>query len=234
MLDKTHIINMNKNVLNLLHCISLKLNNVNLDYERLFLTTNAPKMQKLDIYKNKHLSSKELLFISGFYNLEYIYIDGTIDNYSQLEKLEKLRELRGIIISNRKELERIKEKRIAYYLKLKENGASEETLENYLTYQYRFIQNKYFDFLHKIYVPRSEKVTWENKIVRNNLEEIKEELISISNMSINKRTNISREISDYNEFDIYSTDEEVVLENNSCNPFDYGEFQYYVKNKKIV
>lgn len=243
-LHKTHIINMNKNMLNLPRCVILKMEGVNLDYERLFLTTNAPKMRKLDIYKDKgkRLNSQELLFISGFYNLESIYINGVVDNYKQIEKLEKLRELRGIIISNKKELDKIKEKRINNYLELKEKGASQEILQAYLTKQYMLIQNKYLKLLHKIYVPRLERVEWENKILTNNLETIKEELISISNMPINIRKNISREMKKYSDFDIInglifdsqSKDDEFVLENYSSNPFDYGEFEYYVKSKKII
>ena len=61
-------------------------------------------------------------------------------------------------------------------------------------------------------------------------------------MPINIRKNISREMKKYSDFDIINglifdnqlKNDEFVLENYSSNPFDYGEFEYYVKSKKII
>lgn len=242
-LDKTHIINKNNHVLNLL-CNILTLEGVNLDYERFFLSTNAPKIRKLEIHRyrsQKLLSNKDLLFISGFFNLEYIDINGIIDNYDQIKKLEKLRMLKGLLQSNNEELEKIKKQRMTIYLKLKENEKKEEVLKNYLMYQSMIIQNKYLDFIHKLYVPRLDRIKWENKIAINDLEKIREELINISNMLCNERKNISCESKEPTFFDstyglnfdrVYSNDEDYILQDS--RPFEGGGIKYYVKNKKII
>ena len=240
LLKNTCISDMNKNVLNL-SCDVLELYGVNLNYEKFFLTTNAPKLRKIKIHNCK-LSNKDLLFISGFYNLEYIDIIGMVENYNQIKKLERLRVLRSLLQSDVDELEKVKDKRSKVYLKLKENGESDEALRNYLMYQYLIIQNQYIDFLNKLYVPRLERVKWENKMSTYDLERIREELINISNMPGKLRKNISREVREYTIFDSLNglefekiSDEddnsEVLLDSR---PFDNGGIQYYVKRKKII
>lgn len=240
-LNQSHIINMNKNVLHF-NTILIKLRGIHFNYEHFFLTTSAPHLRKIEIHTKPILNDKDLLFISGLYNLESIQIMAILSSYEQLQKLERLRELRYVFCSNENELESTKSKRKNIYEKLLTSGATEEQLKNYLMMQRMIIQNKYQDLQHKLYVPRLERVKWENKIYTKELEKIREELIFISNMSIENRKNISRE--EKREYTIFETmqgldfdyipnneDEGILIDSR---PFEDGGIQYYILRKKLI
>lgn len=55
-----------------LNNVLMKLNGINFNYEYFSLTTSAPNLRKIEIYIKPFLSDKDLLFISGFYNLESV------------------------------------------------------------------------------------------------------------------------------------------------------------------
>ncbi len=239
-LNQSHIINMNKNVLHL-NNILIKLRGIHFNYEHFFLTTSAPNLQKIEIHIKPVLKDKDLLFISGLYNLESVQIFAILSNYEQLQKLEKLRELRYVFCSNENELETTKNKRIKIYEKLLSSNATEDQLQNYLMMQRMIIQNKFQDLRHKLYVSRLERVKWENKISTKELEKIREELIFISNMSIENHKNISREKKKYTNFDSMQgldfdytpdNDEEDILIDS--RPFENGGIKYYIKRKKLI
>lgn len=243
-LNNTKIREMNKNALNLL-CNILEIENVDLDYERFFLTTNAPKVRKLKILRTREkvLKTKDLLFISGFFNLESIEINGIVENYDQIKKLEKLRRIQYLLQTKQSEIDRTRQLRSKYIEKMKERGVSEQQLQDYIMFQSMVIQNDYLDLLHKLYVSRLERVKWENKISTKDFEKIKEELISISKMPIKQRKRISKELREFNLFDslnelwfdkIPDKEEEYVLVNSSPSPFDNSGIDYYVKSKKII
>lgn len=238
-LNKSHIINMNKNLLQL-NNVLMKLTGINFNYEHFFLTTTAPNLRKIEIHKKPLLSDNDLLFISGFYNLESVQIGAILSSYEQLQKLEKLRELRYVFCSSENELEATRKKRKEIYEKLLAKNATKNQLKNYLMMQRMVIQNKFQDLQHKLYVPRLDRVKWENKISTRDLEKIKKELLSISNMSIKERKNISREKKEYTIFDsmqgldfdyVPDDDEEDILIDS--RPFETGGIKYYIKRKKI-
>lgn len=239
-LRKSYIQNMNTNILNLYN-ICLNLSETNINYEHFFLTTSAPNLRKIEIIGKKYLNTQDLLFISGFYNLELIHIHAIISNYEQLKKLEKLRELRYIYCSDEHELEQIKIKRQQIYNKLLAKNATNNQLKNYLMMQGMLIQNEYQELLEHLYVPRLAKVKWENKITTNDLKNIRDELLYISNMSIEERINISREPKEYNLndpiYDLYfrhpksQTEEEILI---NSRPFQDGGIDYYVQRKKLI
>lgn len=237
-LSQSHIINMNKNVLHL-NNILIKLRGIKFDYERFFLTTFAPNLQKIEVHTKPLLNDKDLLFISGFYNLESVEISAVLYNYEQLQKLEKLRELRYAFCSNENELEATKNKRMKIYEKLLSSNATEAQLKNYLMMQRMIIQNEFQNLRHKLYVPRLERIKWENKISTKDLKRIREELLDISNMPIKERKNISREKKEYTIFEsmqgldfdyIANDDEEDILVDS--RPFEGGGIKYYIKRKK--
>ncbi len=233
-LNQSHVLHRNKNVLHLNNII-MKLRGINLDYEYFFLTTSAPNLRKIEIHTKPLLKDKDLLFLSGFYNLESVQIDAILSNYNQLQKLEKLKELRYIFCSDEKELEKTKEKRKEIYEKLVINNATKNQLRNYLMMQRMLIQNKFQDLQHELYVPRLERVKWENKISSKNLKNIRNELISISNMSVKECKNLSREKREYTVFDSFQgldfdyspSEEEYIL--IDFHPFEENGMKYYAK-----
>lgn len=147
-------------------------------------------MRKIEIYEKHLLTDKNLLFISGFYNLESIQIGAILLSHEQLERLEKLRELRCIFCSNETELEEIKKKHKESYQKLIASNAFDVRLKNYLMMQRMFIENNYQDLLRRLYVLCIERVKWENKISTKEFAEIRDALIEISKMSRVERKNI--------------------------------------------
>ncbi len=248
-LNETKIRNKKHHTLNLA-CDVLTLENINLDYEMFFLKTDAPKMRKLEIFQSKKknlLKTRDLLFLSGFYNLEYIDINGIINHYDSLKKLERLRELRGLMQSNENQLEMVKQKRMELYQKLKENQVAEKEIRNSLMYQGLVLENSQLEFLSKLYTPRLERVKWENKIATNDSERIQRELLAISNMPREIRKNISRERKKYTTFDYIhglafdqtpnNEEEYILVDSRPVKIFGDSEkegIKYYVKSKKIV
>lgn len=242
-LSKTKIPNKNQSILNLL-CDILTLEDVNLDYEAFFLQTDAPNMRKLEVFHSKKknfLRTKDLLFLSGFYNLEYIDINGVIDNYDSLQKLEKLRELRGLLSSDEKQLDMVKKQRTKYYQELQKKQVSEERIQAYLMTQKMIIENRHLAFLSSLYTPRLERVRWENKITTNDSKKIQKELIEIAKMPPKMRKNISRERKEYTTFDHihglafdHTPDNENEYQLTNSHLFDNEGIKYYVKSKKIV
>lgn len=239
--QESNILNNNKNFLHLYN-VTLKFCNININYETLFLMLDAPNLRKLEIFRpqNKKLSTNDLLFISGLYNLERINVDAIIKSMEQIKKLERLREIKGILLSNPIEMEKVKQINKKYFDIIKSSGASDEALENYLMYQSVMFYNKYLDLLDELYVNRIERVNWENKISLNDLEKIKKELIMVSKMFYKERRKISKEVKEVTLkdqldglcFDGISADEEDYIVNS--RPFQDGGIDYYVKNKKII
>ncbi|MBQ8193462.1 MAG: hypothetical protein IJZ46_05275 [Bacilli bacterium] len=237
----SHFLHMNKKMLHLNNVV-LSLKNVSYDYELLFLMLDAPNLRKLDILRGNgnYLTTKELLFISGLYNLESINIDAIIDSFDSLEKLERLREIQGILISNSSQLDIMKSMRSKHYNMRKECGASDESLKGYLMYQLMLQYNKYLELLNKLYVDRLERVKWQNKIDLNDTSKIKLELIRISKMIYKDRKNIAREFKEVTlqdqldglYFDRVVDREEEYLVNS--RPFSGDGIDYYVKKKNII
>lgn len=151
---------MNRNVLHLNNKL-ISLSKVKFDYEYFFLTTPAPNMQKIEIHTRPLLNDLNLLFISGFYNLESVYISAILFSYEQLDKIERLKELRYVFCGDDKELEIIK-KRARIYEKIKNDNGTAKQLKNYLMMQKMIIQNNFLG-LHKLYIPRLERVKWGKK-----------------------------------------------------------------------
>lgn len=248
-LNKSKIMHQNKNVLHL-NTIVVKFECVkNMDYEHFFLTTDAPKMRKLEIYGKQRLQDKDLLFISGFYNLESVSIEGDVSSYEQIEKLEKLREMLYLFCTDENELESTKEKRkdfAAYF-----GDKPIEVQKNYLMTQRMIIQREYQKFFHKLYVPRLERVKWQDKISSHNLEQIKCELQKVASMSRSERKQLAREPKkEYNLFDSINglwfdripnpeDEDDCYLENSNPDPFDLYDdgkkkgIDYYVLKRKI-
>lgn len=248
-LFETKIPNKNHHTLSLL-CDILTLNDIDLDYEAFFLKTDAPKMRKLEIFHSKKkdlLGTKDLLFISGFYNLEYVDINGVIDNYDSLQKLEKLREIRNLVQSDENQLEMVKKRNMKKYKELKNRQVSEKRIRGYLMNQGMEIENNRLKFLSKLYTPRLERVRWENKIATNDSDRIQKELLMISNMPRENRKNVSRERKEYTFFDYIhglafdytpnNDDEYILVDSRPPKLFENSEnegIKYYVKSKKIV
>ena len=239
--QNSNIINNNSYVLHL-NSVLLKMLDVDIDFETFILMLDAPNLRKLELYfKNGCLSDNDLLFISGLYNLESISVDAVVSSYDQIKKLEKLREVKGILLNDKNEMLKTLKKRRKYYDKMKESNASDDSLNKYLMFQSMLIYNKYLDLLNKLYVKRLDRVEWEEKIKNNDIDFIKNELIRISNMSCKDRKNIAREIKKYNLadslddlwFDKVDDDIEDVHMVNS-RPFQDGGIDYYVKSKKII
>ena len=242
-LTRSDIKRINKNVLNLNNIITI-FRGIDIDYEYFFLTTSAPNMRKLEIYRSpkySKLKNNDLLFISGFYNLESISIDGVVTNYEQINKLEKLRKIDRLFCLDEKQYEVVKRKQTKYFNHLIENNVSASRLQNFLMLNRMVIQNQYQELFHKLYVPRLERVKWEDKITKNDLERIREELIKIQEMSSKDRKNISRYVQkEFNMFDDlfdlwfdkYPMKEDEVIERDS-KPFQSGGIKYYTLNKKI-
>ena len=240
--QKSHIINNNKRVLHLDNVV-LKFDEVDINYETFILTLDAPNLRKLDIIRarNKRLSNNDLLFISGLYNLESIEIDAIINSTEQIKKLERLREVRGVLLNNPSEMRKTKQYRKKYYNIMKEKGAAEEDLNHYLMYQSMIQYNKYLDLLNELYVKRLDRIKWENKIYTNDIEKIKKELIELSKMFYKERRKIAREIKELTLKDqldglwfdgIPENEEEEYMTNSK--PFSNDGIDYYVKSKKIM
>lgn len=241
MFQESHIINNNKHFLHLYNVV-LNFYKVDINYETFILMLDAPNLRKLEINRrNKQLCNNDLLFISGLYNLESIDIDAKINSMDQIKKLERLREIKGVLLDNQFENKKIKQIREKYFNIMKKNGASEEELNNYLMFQSVLIYHKYLDLLNELYVRRIDRVKWENKILTNDIEKIKEELIAMSKMFYKERRQIGREIKEFNLkdeldglwFDKVPLDDEEEYKINS-RPFQDGGIDYYVKRKKII
>lgn len=249
-LNKSKIMHQNKNVLHLNNICTYFDRLQNMDYEHFFLTTVAPNMRKLEIYSTPRLKEKDLLFISGFYNLESVSIEGDVTSYKQIEKLEKLRELLYLFCTDEKELECTKEKRRDFATHF--GNKPIEVQKNYLMTQRMAIQIQYQEFFHKLYVPRLERVRWQDKISSYDLEQIKCELQKIASMSRSERKQLAREPKkEYNLFDSINglwfdkipnpeNEDDCYLVNSNPNPFDLynddGEkkgIDYYVLKRKI-
>lgn len=237
---RSNILNNNSHLLHL-YSVTLTMNQINIDYEKFMLMLDAPNLRKLVIFNTKDLTDKDLLFISGLYNLERLEVDAILSNADQIKKLERLRYTSRIFVSGNSEIEQTKKKRKNFYDMLKEAGRNEKQLNDYLMFQYMMIYNEYLDLLNKLYVKRIDRIKWENKIHLNELNRIKKELFEISNMPYADKKNISREIKEYNLqdslddlwFDKVPTSEEEEHLVNS-RPFNDGGIDYYVKRKKII
>lgn len=240
--QRSHIAKNNKRLLHLYNVI-LKFDKVELNYETFILTLDAPNLRKLDIVRsrNKRLSDKDLLFISGLYNLESIDIDAIINSTEQLNKLERLREVKGVLLNNSDEMEKTRQSRKKIYNVMKGKGASEKDLNYYLMFQSILQYNKYLHLLNQLYVKRLERVKWENKIYTDDIKKIKIELIEISKMFYKERKNIAREIKELTLqdeldglwFDKIPVDDELFQLKNS-KLFENSGIDYYVKSKRIV
>lgn len=247
-LDETGVLSLNQNVLHLA-CEVLELEEVDLNYEYFFLTTCAPKVRRVDIHKKKKeecLGQKDLLFLSGFYNLEAISIDGEIENYREIQKLERLRKIERLLVTDKNALTMTKEKREKDILQMRDKGFTEKQIRHYIMFQTLVEKNKDCDFLHKLYVPRLERVLWEDKITTKELTRIREELIQIAKLDRKERKNISKEKKEETLFDTLNNlyfdsnppkEEEYVLVDSRPFSFDMEDekgIQYYIKNKKIT
>lgn len=238
---KTHIVRMNKNLLHLNNQV-LEFFGVDMDYEKFLLTTDAPNMRRLNIYRCPRLNrlkNKDLLFISGFYNLEGINIDGVVDNYDQFDKLERLRELKSVVLESIDN----KYKNHNFYLEALKEGFSDVKLFNFLCRLRLYSQNKHYDLRHKLYVPRLERVKFEGCIKNQTVEEIQQKLIEFYQLDYQTRKDYLREpkkemtlFDDIHNlfFDVITRkedDEPYVVVNS--RPFDLSGIDYYVENKKI-
>lgn len=243
-LIRTKFGRMNKNFLHL-NCVVLELKNVELDYEKFFLTTDAKNLRSLIIYRYSKILSKlnheDLLFVSGFYNLEKISIEGIVHSYDQIRKLDRLREIDSLYCDNIEELTKIKILREKYVNSLSKKQNFD--IANYLMHQGVYIQKDHLDYYNKIYVPKIERIKWLDKINTNDLINIKNELLKIDSLLPEARRNISKEIRESNMFDeaynlnynIEKTDDNYCLESSKPIPFDDvgSGINYYVKSKKI-
>lgn len=249
-LNESKIMHPNKNVLHLNNICTHFDRLQNMDYEHFFLTTVAPNMRKLEIYSNPRLKDKDLLFISGFYNLESVSIEGDVSSYEQIEKLEKLRRLLYLFCTDEKELESTKAKRKDFTTYFGDKPI--EVQKNYLMTQRMAIQMQYQKFFHTLYVPRLERVRWQDKISSYDLEQIKNELEIIAQLSRKERRKLAREPKkEYNLFDSLNElwfdkipnpedEEDCYLVNSNPDPFEpYDEkgkkkgIDYYILKRKI-
>lgn len=239
-LKQTHIMTMNQKVLQLNNSF-FSFRGVTMDYESFFLTTSAPKLRKIKILGKQILNDKDLLFISGFYNLESVEISAIVSSYEQLQKLERLREIRFVFCSNEKELEATKGSCAKTYQKILDCNPTEDQLKNYVMRQRLFLQNRFQELRHKLYVPRLERVKWENKLSTKDLESIRRELLEIATMPIVDRKDLSREKRKATalegmhglDFDhtYFNKEEDVLLDSR---PFEGGGIKYYVKRKQLI
>lgn len=238
--QNSNILKNNKNILHLYNTI-LTMYKIDIDYETFILMLDAPNLRKLEIFNTKKLKDKDLLFISGLYNLEMLEVDAVLSNADQIKKLERLRDTSRIYISGDSELEKVKNERKNYYDLLKSSGKSEKELKEYLMYQYMITYKKYLNLLDKLYIRRLDRISWESKIKTDDLNKVRDELLTISNMSYKDRKNIAREIKEYNLKDslddlwfdkIPEQEEDLHITNSS--PFTDSGIDYYVKKKKII
>lgn len=236
-MEETHIVRMNKHLLHLNNKV-LELSKVSMNYELFLLTTDAPNMRRLNIYCFDKLKNSDLLFISGFYNLEGIDIIGVVDNYDQFDKLEKLRKLKYVILSNIND----NRKMIPHEL---EEKLSDVELANILCGLRLHAQNKHYQFRHELYVPRLERVKFEGSIYNQSIEEIRQKLLRFYQLDYQSRKNYLREPKkELNIFDeihdlLFDTvtqpeDDEMYTVANSGGLFDSNGIDYYVKSKKII
>ncbi len=235
-MEKTHIVRMNKHLLHLNNKV-LELSEVSMNYELFLLTTDAPNMRRLNIYCFDKLKNSDLLFISGFYNLEGIDIIGVVDNYDQFDKLEKLRKLKYVVLSN------MSDDRKNYSYELGEKLTDEE-LANILCGLRLHAQNKHYQFRHELYVPRLERVKFDGIIHNQSIEEIQQKLLKFYQLDYQTRKNYLREPKkELNLFDETNDlffdaitrpeDNEMYTVVNS-RPLDSSGIDYYVKSKRII
>lgn len=234
-LEDSNIENENINFLHL-NCVSMELRNIEIDYEKFFLTTDAPNLKELIINKKyitrdikepelseikrkiNYLHDKDFLFISGFYNLEQININGQVSNYDSFEKLDRLKKIENIYIGD----------------------ISMEACHKLV------LQNIRQDFLEKIYVEKLTKVEWYNKIVNDCEEKTKQELIELSKKLSSEKKFIGRytltpNISiDRDINNVKNEDESRIklVQIQETSPFDddnlcKDSFKYYTLSKKI-
>ena len=114
------------------------------------------------------------------------------------------------------------------------------------------IQNQYQKFFHTLYVPRLQRVRWQDKISSYDLEQIRSELKIIAQMSRKKRKELARKPKkEYNLFDSLNElwfdkisnpedEDDCYLVNSNTDPFamfdDKGVkkgIDYYVLKRKI-
>jgi hypothetical protein len=236
---KTHIVRMNKNLLHL-NTQVLELFGVNLDYELFFLTTDAPRMRRLNICRCPKLKNEDLLFISSFYNLEGIKIEGIVENYDQFDKLERLRELKGVLLSSIDN----KYKENKYYLQALKEGFSSFRLADILCSSRLCVQNKQYRFRHELYIPRLKRVEFEENIKNQSIEEIRQKLIEFYQLNYHTRKNYLKEpkkeltlFDDCHDlfFDtITRPEDEEPYQLVNSRLFDSDGIDYYVKSKKII
>jgi len=190
-LEKTIFKNQNKNSLNL-NCTVLELKKVNIDYEHFILTTKAPNLRRLDIINSRFICRhRDLLFISGFYNLEQININGFVHDWNQISKLDKLIVVHDLLCDNEKDLEQIKKLKQKRLLELSNKKDFDE--KSYLMTQNLFEINSDLDFYYNIMVPKLERLEWKDKVFSKTDIDIKQELNMISNLTPIERYNIARE-----------------------------------------
>lgn len=247
-LYNTYFKRQNRNALHL-NCVVLELEKTNIDYEHLLLTTSAPNLRRLDIRDNKNIErDKDLLFISGFYNLEQININGILHDWSQISKLDKLRLVRDLYCDNPKELEKLKKLREQKVADFSENYNFNE--KEYLISQNLHVFNDNLAFYNRLIVSKLERVKWGDKILTKNDDDIKKELIRISRLLPEEKNNIARDKKKnlelqsslfencFNLNDIVAETkekEEQLYQLVSSNvPFSTDEgIEYWVKNTKI-
>lgn len=209
-------------VLHLL-CEKIHLRNVKTNYEKFFLMTSAPKVKKIEISNIENLLHEDLLFISGFYNLEEIKINAKVKNYNELMKLGELKEVNGVSLDS-----------------------GEGNVNNSEIYKKLQLLNKHIDFYNKIKIDRLNLVKWQGKFSNETIGQIKEtleELKKTNNSKINEiqskgridtvdeswylRFGYEAKMEDREKFEIIDTD---------TGLFEYKNdgIKYYVLSKKIL
>lgn len=170
----------------------LTMDQVDINYELFFLKTFATNLTSLTIKNETPLTERDLRFMTGFYNLESLDIYAEVKNYDFLYKLDKLQEVSdSLMITDKKELERIKELRSHVLEEWQKSNPDyfekEFNLKHYLMFQRAIIENKYRDFYKQIRVPRVALVKWMDMVNRAE-EDIKKHLEVISKMPSKKRS----------------------------------------------
>ncbi|MDD3453171.1 MAG: hypothetical protein PHN42_02710 [Bacilli bacterium] len=234
-LNKTTFKRKNTSFLHI-NSIIIKLEKVNIDYERFFITTDATNLRSLTIYNHPKLNHEDLLFISGFYNLEKIDINGVVHDYNQIKKLDKLREMLSIYCDNKYELE-VQLKNHKNFID-KHIVREDFYLLNYLMHQNLFNYQRLLSFYQKLYVPKLKRIKFLDKINIDDIEKIKKELIMIEAMSFEEKKQILREKKEHTLFDSlnnlnYVEEKEEEFDLINSKPFESGGIDYYVKSKKI-
>ena len=241
LLHNVYIKGQNKNTLHL-NSVIIKFEETNIDYEHFILTTSAPKLKILFINnKRKIYRDKDLLFISGFYNLEYLEVNGIVHDWDQIKKLDKLGKVLKLYCDNPTELEKLKRLRAK---KIEEYSKDPRFIErDYLLQQNGYMCNEYLKFYYELFVSKLERVKWLDKISTKSLENIKKELIYIFNLTPEEKFNISREEKEYLTMDeeVFGLsprgdrpdDDQYELVSSSM-PFDEDQgIEYWEKNKRI-